>query len=418
VEREVVHILIAVNLVVSIAFFMKRKCEIPFFLALFNLLVEYRTVSIKSGLSEWVNINYEIYFKFNLDYAYIVSDLIFLGSTVLIYSFIFFFRYPKNKVEDSNNTLEYFVQSKRKIILIGLVLFTFFQIVVSGEISHSYGLLSKLGNTSFIILLFLLFVSSKDKSLGVKALFLFMFILLGYITYSPALRFQFLGWMIPIGYYLVRRINPLPKVLLLFTGLYLILIVFSAAGVLRYKTMDEMTVGELYQYSYNRMKVADDVNFIDGFVMLHQIYPKHLDYTYGQEHLNIFLRPIPRSIWPDKPYASWLQNYYAKHGKKGVWSAGFSPTLYGTFYSEMGIEGIVVFSILWAILLSYIYRSISKFDSDIKVILIGILLASMIPIFRSGDLAGDFAIVLMSYWPFLLFVRYYKIFLKQRIENE
>jgi hypothetical protein len=131
------------------------------------------------------------------------------------------------------------------------------------------------------------------------------------------------------------------------------------------------------------------------------------------DHLSIFIRPIPRTIWPNKPYGSWLLNYYAKHGKKGKWAPGFSPTIYGVFYSEIGIIGIIVLSILWATFLSYIYSLTLIFHSDLRFFLTGIMLTSLIPIFRSGDLPGDISIVLMSYWPILLFVKQYNYHLKQ-----
>ncbi|PRY06758.1 hypothetical protein CLV24_12624 [Pontibacter ummariensis] len=410
-EREVVYIVIAMNMVVSVIFFMKRKCEIPFFLALFNLLVEYRTISLELGYSDWVKIDYGIYFVFNLEYAYKVSELILLGTSVLIYSFILFYRSPSRVRGDSNKDLGDFIRSNSKLIIVGLAAFTVFEVVVSGLISQNYGKFAKLGISSFVILFFLLFVFNENKSNTTKLMFLVVFICLAYITYNPNIRFQFLSWMVPVGYFIVRTIKPLPKVLLLFVGLYLVLLVFSAAGVLRYKKMEALTFSELYDYSFYRMKIAEDVNFIDGFMMLHQVFPKKLDHTYGMDHIGIFLRPVPREVWPNKPLASWLQSYYAKHGMKGFWNAGFSPTLYGVFYSEMGVTGIFFFSVLWAIMLTYAYRLTQRFNSEIRAILVGILLASMIPIFRSGDLPGDFAIALMSYWPFLLFIRYYNKYL-------
>ncbi len=197
-------------------------------------------------------------------------------------------------------------------------------------------------------------------------------------------------------------------------GLFAILIIFSAARVLRYTNAEArvLTMEELYEESYERMEESDDVNFIDGFMMMYQVYPRYLDYTYGFDHLNIFLRPIPRVLWPDKPLAGWFQNYQQKYGLEKT-TIGFSPTLYGVFYAEMGTEGIIVFSILWAYGLVWLYRYINQFSSDLSWLLTGVMLTAMIPIFRSGDLPGDVAIVLMSYWPIIYFVYIYKKFLKK-----
>jgi hypothetical protein len=409
----VIYIILITNMVISIIFYVKEKCEIPLFLALFNLMVEYRSISLMLGYSKWVEFDYEIYFVFNLDYAHKISQLILLGTSILIYSFILFFSVPRSKFYDNNQMLTDFVRSKSKTIIVGLILFSIFQLALSSSISQGYGFLAKLGNCSFVILMFMLIRSQGSGNLGFKILFFILFAGLSYVTYEPGLRFQFLGWLIPIGFYIMRNIKPLPKVALLFAGIFLVLIIFSAAGVLRYNKFEAISFKELYDKSLDRIKIADDINFIDGFIMVHQVYPKHLNHTYGLDHLGIFFRPIPRSIWPDKPLAGWVQNYYAKHGKEGVWAAGFSPTLYGVFYSEMGITGIVFFSVLWAFILGYIYKLTQLYNSDLKVFLVGILLASLIPILRSGDLPGDFAIVLMSYWPILIFVGQYNKYLKR-----
>jgi oligosaccharide repeat unit polymerase len=186
---------------------------------------------------------------------------------------------------------------------------------------------------------------------------------------------------------------------------------------MRYAKMDAMTLDEIYEESYDRLQESDDVNFIDGFMMLYQVYPQLLDYNYGMDHLNILFRPIPRSLWPDKPLAGWVLNYQEKYGIEQV-KVGFSPTLYGVFYAEGGVIGIIILSVIWAVFLAWLYRSFRVFQSDLSYMLIGIVLTAMIPIFRSGDLAGDFAIVLMSYWPIFIFVRQYKKYIDKRQQYE
>jgi oligosaccharide repeat unit polymerase len=179
----------------------------------------------------------------------------------------------------------------------------------------------------------------------------------------------------------------------------------------------EMSLEDLYEESYDRMEESDDINFIDGFMMMYQVYPKYLDHTYGMDHLSILLRPIPRNLWPGKPLAGWFQNYQEKYGTQKS-TIGFSPTLYGVFYSEGGVVGIIILSVLWAYALAWTYRNFSAYKSDISYILIGVFLTALIPIFRSGDLPGDFAIVLLSYWPIILFTYKYRQFVKKRIQRE
>jgi len=413
-DKDIIYIVLAINLTMAILFYLQKRCELPIFIALFNIMVQYRMLSLELGLSQFVSFDYQIDFMFNFEIAYKVSELILLGSSVMLYAIMYFYRAPKKKVKDSNEHLKKFILQRKTYIFIGLGLFTFIQVVISDVQGSSYGYLTKLANSSFILLFFLIFLYTSMKSLQVKVIYLLTLIFVAYITYSTELRFQFLGWMIPIGYFITRDIKPTIKLWYMAAGLFGILIIFSAARVLRYTNYEarELSLDELYEESYDRMEESDDVNFIDGFMMMYQIYPQYLDYNYGMDHLNVIFRPIPRAIWPDKPLAGWFQNYQKKYGLEKT-TIGFSPTLYGVFYGEMGQEGIVIFSILWAYGLTWLYRYINQFTSDVSALLTGVMLTAMIPIFRSGDLPGDVAIVLMSYWPVMYFVYKYKEFVKK-----
>jgi hypothetical protein len=414
-DRGIIYVILFLNFIVAIAYFIRKNNEVPFFLALFNSMVEYRIVSLESGKSRFVSFDYGIDFRFDMEYAYIASNLILLGTTVMLYSYILFFNPQRNKVKDNNELLKRFVVKNRTSILAGLGFFSLLTVALSGSDTGSYSFLTKLGNTSFIIMLFLV-MHFTQKNATAKLMYGVLFLFLGYLTYSTSVRFQFLGWIITIGYFLVRNIRPTKKVVFAITGIFAIMVIFSFAGVLRYNDPTQMTLEEMYDASVERLEVAEDINFIDGFMMLYQVYPKYLDFEMGLQHLQILIRPIPRALWPGKPQASWVREYQEKHNGEVLESAGFSPTIWGVFYSELGIAGIVILSIAWAWLLSYLYRAFSIFSSDLSYILVGALLSSLIPIFRSGDMAGDFAIVLMSFWPLFVFVRRYKKFVQEQLK--
>ena len=412
-DTDLIYVVLVINLIMSILFYLQKRCELPLFIALFNMMVQYRVLSLELGLSQFVHFDYQIDFVFSFELAYKIAELIMIGSTVMIYSIMFFFKPPVKKIKDDNDLLKKFILQRKSYVFIGLAFFTLVHLAIS-DVQSSYGYLTKLANSSFLLLFFLIYLYTKLSNIQVKVLYLGTFVLVGFITYSTELRFQFLGWMIPVGYFLTRNIKPLPKMWFMIGGLFAILIIFSAARVLRYTNAEArvLTMEELYVESYERMEESDDVNFIDGFMMMYQVYPRYLDYTYGFDHINILLRPIPRVLWPDKPLAGWFQNYQKKYGLEKT-TIGFSPTLYGVFYAEMGTEGIVIFSVLWAYGLVWLYRYINQFNSDLSWLLTGVMLTAMIPIFRSGDLPGDVAIVLMSYWPIIYFVYIYKKFLKK-----
>ena len=410
-------LVVILNFVFTLIYYLRTKCEVPLLLAVFNALVLYRNIALQNGWGEWVNFNYSIAFVFDNEMAAIVTNLMTLGSTVMIYAFMMFYSQPKKAkvVHDSNDMLRTFTLKNKNIIFAGLGLFSFFELVLSGRISANYAFLAILGNTSFIIMFFLITAYTDKKKAGLRLIYFAVFVVLAYVSYSPRLRFQFLAWMITIGYYLTRHIKPAVKTIYFAIGMVVVLVLFSVAGVLRNPSFWGASKTELVSESFDRIKAAEDVNFIDGFIMMYEVYPRYLDFTYGMQHLEIFLRPIPRTLWPNKPLAGWFQNYAAKYGTQQV-TIGFSPTIYGVFYTETGISGLFIFGIIWGWLLSYLYRSFSGFASDLGPLLVGVLLASLVPILRSGDLPGDFAVVLMSFWPFIIFVRRYKKFVKQQLK--
>jgi hypothetical protein len=417
-NNDLIYIVLVINLVIAVLFYLQKRCEVPIFIAIFNMMIQYRILSLEMGISHFVSFNYEIDFIFNFEIAYKVAELILLGSSVMLYGFMYFYKDPIKKVKDSNDYLRQFLLQRKTIIFVGLGIFTFFEIVLH-DVASSYSYLTKLANSSFILLFFMVFIVTRVSNIQVKVVYFTVFLIIAFVTYSPELRFQFLGWMIPVGYFITRNIKPMNKLWFMAVGMFAILVIFSAARVLRYTNAEarSLSLDELYEESVDRMEESDDVNFIDGFMMMYQVYPKYLDYNYGLDHLNILLRPIPRNLWPDKPLAGWFQNYQKKYGLEKT-TVGFSPTIYGVFYGEMGAEGIVIFAVLWAYGLVVLYRYLNQFRSDLSWVLTGVMLTSLIPVFRSGDLPGDIAIVLMSYWPMIYFVREYKKFVKKQLQLE
>ena len=170
-----------------------------------------------------------------------------------------------------------------------------------------------------------------------------------------------------------------------------------------------------WEAAFERSSSKEDQNMLDGLMMVMDVYPNHLDYHYGGEHFEILLRPIPRAIWPEKPVGGYANKLGLNDVRKGT--VGISQTIYGTFYGEGGVAGIVILSILYGYFFVRLFRMIGRYDSDLYWILKGIVLASFIPILRGGDLPGIVAFIGMSYWPVFLIVWQYNRYLKQNTIN-
>ncbi len=119
------------------------------------------------------------------------------------------------------------------------------------------------------------------------------------------------------------------------------------------------------------------------------------------EHLEILLRPIPRSLWPEKPVGGYMNQLGLITADTGF-TLGISPTLFGSFYAEAGLMGIAVFSSVYGAILAAIVRYTARLQLFAGVLIRAILCASLIPLLRGGDLPGIYAWIGMAFWPCFL----------------
>ncbi|MEO0853282.1 MAG: hypothetical protein AAFY15_07230, partial [Cyanobacteria bacterium J06648_11] len=81
---------------------------------------------------------------------------------------------------------------------------------------------------------------------------------------------------------------------------------------------------------------------------------------------------------------------------------GFSPTLFGDFYSEAGIFGIIALSIVYGVAIASIVKYSTRLQPFASVLVRAMICSSLVPLLRGGDLAGIYAWLGMSFWPCLL----------------
>jgi hypothetical protein len=175
---------------------------------------------------------------------------------------------------------------------------------------------------------------AQGERLGAMLLFLAIF----YLTFQPGMRFQFLGWFVAAIIILSSGQSVVRRAQVLAIGLVGAVSLFAVAGALR---NDEDPTVELQQSAWERFAFAQDANMLDGFVLLRQVYPAQLDYSYGGEHLEIFERPIPRAWWPDKPVGGYLNKLGLITADTGF--ARISPSLLARFIRKAGWWGRALF---------------------------------------------------------------------------
>ena len=416
-------------LLIAIIFFFRQNDELPFILVLFFLMTGlFRYQAVEKGVVDWVVVNYTLdIFDLNDEKAVTALNLFLLGTTLFVLSYLFFkstIPKPEVKDKDSDEHFHAFLEQKSKFILVLFIFFIVLNSFMSGFVSgaasfgNSYFLQFQFAIGGLILLMFLVFQRvSFSESAGTKILFLILLAYSMYISYNPASRFTLLSWMIALVVMLTYNKTAGSKSKYFFVGGFTVMIVFALAGADRQTNLNEMSPGELYEMAVERTTQTEDMNMLDGFMMVLDVYPEHLDFHYGMEHVEILLRPIPRKLWPGKPVGGYA-NKLGLTDYENVGTVGISQTIYGSFYGEGGVMGVILLSIVYGWLFAKLLNLSYKYSSDVQGLIKGLIIASLIPLLRGGDLPGIIAWVGMSYWPVFLFLYQYNKYLQNLPEEE
>jgi len=255
------------------------------------------------------------------------------------------------------------------------------------------------------ILIFATWKSGSFPSLGRKRFALIALILIAVSTYNPTTRFQFLGWVIAGTIIATSDLEIRQRLRIFLVGGSVAAVLFGTAGALRKPGSDQ----QMRQAVWERVIFATDANMLDGFVMLQQVYPSRLDFRYGGEHLEILTRPIPRFLWKNKPVGGYM-NKLGLYSESGA-TTGISPSIFGSFFEEGGVFGVVIISVLYGFVLAKLMIRSARINPFKGLLLRGCLCAALLPLLRGGDLPGVYAWFGMSFWPCVLVVWNYRYFL-------
>lgn len=424
--------------VLTLLYFIYQSDEVPMLMAALygiNGLYRYFVVVVNPNNRKvgWVVVAYSRnIFDLNEDLAlralnyFLLGTVIFAGGYIITKAII---GAPKQKL-DIKPMMGQFMLQKRSIIiglfaLINVAVFysRVFLVVRYHEDSSfntstgvSYLLFLPFAIGGIIILMFLIWrsIDARVDSTS-RMVFLGLMIFAAWLSYNPGARFNFLSWVIALGIIVVGDRPIAFKVRLYGIGLFFLLIVYSIAGLARTPGAFMLSFEDQLNLAYERLETAEDQNLLDGFMMALQVYPDNLDYQYGFQHLEILLRPIPRALWPGKPlggYANKLGLNDFGEESHGL-TIGISETIYGTFYGEAGVPGIVILSFLYGAAFAWVIRRSERYDSDMRWLIKGMVIASLVALIRGGDLAGIVAFVGMSYWPVFIFMAQYSTFAKK-----
>lgn len=419
------------GLLALIFFIIKNDEVLLLFVIFFYTSGLNRYTLVVSGAEKWVKVAYsKNIFNLTNELGLQALNYFFWGTTVFCIAYFLFgmARKPPEKFIDDQKSLNSFLGKYQMRILLSFVVVTslsfyakrtfVLSFLASGgsvALGGSYLVMMGFALGGVIPLIYLVFKNYELKSQFIpKLIFGLIIFLASSLTYSTSGRFQFLSWSITIAIILVGDKNPFFKMRIYLIGGLILSLAFGLAGVKRRTDVSQMSWFQKLSLAWDRNKSTEDATMLDGFMMVLQVYPQHLQYHYGSEHLEILYRPIPRSWWSGKPLGGYA-NKLGLNDNMGGGSVGISQSLYGTFYGEGGVTGIIILCIIYAYLVNRIMISSLKYNSDIRHLVKGITIASLVPLLRGGDLPGIYAFIGMTFWPTFLFIYTYRRFLPQHI---
>lgn len=404
----------------GLLYYVRNDDEIVLLFALFNWAVGVRRYKLLSGgVFDYVRVNYERdLFTMNDDYALTAMSYILIGTIIFVVAYVLFSS-KRHLARDNSQLYKLYLKINQGKILLGFIVFFMLTLALRSRVTHNafgsgYLNLFQMGLGGFIVLLIQLLRVSDLKGVRRVAAYIGLAAAM-IISFNTTARFVFLSWMISLVFIYLKDRSQGKKLLILMPVSMAAIIIFSIAGNLRDSESRNLPRLELVNLAIDRALNSVDLNMLDGFMMVLNVYPEHLDYHFGGEHLEILVRPIPRKFWPSKP----VGGYHNKLGlnKEGSGTVGISQTLYGSFYGEGGLFGIILFSFIYARVIKWLYLSHKAYKSEFRFVLKGVIIASLLPLLRGGDLPGIYAFIGMAFWPLVLFSYGYKRFLNSKMSG-
>ncbi len=401
---------------------LRRNDEVLLLISSFLFYISsYRYWVVTSGISQWVNIgNLGGFNPITPEESLVALHYIILGQICLMATYVMRQRQVLPIITPvSDRSL--FLWLRPKVLLFGLLCLPIVVIArsrVNEQVNAGRALASEISNYLYLFpmvlvgiatLILCLWKFGSLSSLTNKIAALLILAGVAYFTFTPSSRFLFLGWMLASAVILSSSYQPKTRLVIFACVALLGLSTFALAGAMR---TPELANEGLNQAAWQRTLSAEDANMLDGFVLIEQVYPKRLDFAWGMEHLEILMRPIPRSLWPEKPLGGYM-NKLGLTVNSGRGTLGISPSLFGSFYAEGGLIGIVFFSVLYGAIFAAIVRYSTKLHLFASILVRAIFCACLVPLLRGGDLPGIYAWFGMAFWPCFLLLWIKRAYFRQ-----
>jgi oligosaccharide repeat unit polymerase len=111
-------------------------------------------------------------------------------------------------------------------------------------------------------------------------------------------------------------------------------------------------------------------DFADIVTLAHIVrtVPDRLSLEYGKTLWVLVTRPIPRSIWPNKPVNHGIELKNVLFNRHWLWGGSTPPTLIGELYWNFHIPGVIVGMWLLGLIVRASYEYVRHYSDNLFVI--------------------------------------------------
>lgn len=389
---------------------LRRNDEIPLLVSfLLFYITGYRYWAVTNGLNNWVNLSQFGIESITPPDALEALSYIVLAQSCFLATYLYCQR-QKIPVVQLTELSPFLIWLRPKVIAFGLFCLPLVMLVrgnVAGQVragrSLAFQVSGYLYQFPFVLVGIATLIMCLWRFGGMpkwwhKVAAVVILIGVTNLTFRISGRFQLIGWLATSGIIFSSSFKPGRRLALLGGFLVFAVSVFAIAGAMR----GDGTDYDLRSLALDRFIGAEDANMLDGFVLLKRYVPHLVPYRLGMTHLEILLRPIPRSLWPGKPVGGGYMAAVGLSNSDGGFTIGISPTLFGDFYSEGGIFAMVMLAVLYGLILAKLVRWSVWLHPFAGVLVRAMICAALVPVLRGGDLAGIAAWLGMAFWPCFL----------------
>lgn len=145
---------------------------------------------------------------------------------------------------------------------------------------------------------------------------------------------------IVIAAYLRRKTRP--RVVSLIAAMLVIFTLVGFVGGSRIATRltGEATLGPSQEQFISG--TTSDTRIFDAYLAVVDAVPERINYAYLEPIGYIFIIPIPRFIWPDKPFPDYLNDVHRAIGTSEALYSGAAIPHFGEYYLAFGIVGLIL----------------------------------------------------------------------------